>query len=60
MEAGCFFCEGWTGQITLELLANFSPLSFRGDAQHRTRNPSLRERLPLDGFPGLRLRRIPE
>jgi hypothetical protein len=31
-EAECFFCEGWTGQISLKTLANFSPLSFRGDA----------------------------
>jgi hypothetical protein len=32
-EAECFSQNGWTGQITLETLANFSPPSFRGDAK---------------------------
>ncbi|WP_210164702.1 hypothetical protein, partial [Bradyrhizobium elkanii] len=42
-KAECFSREGWTRQINLESLVNFSPPSFRGDAKHGARNDGWRE-----------------
>ncbi|MCA1452530.1 hypothetical protein I6F35_04765 [Bradyrhizobium sp. BRP22] len=53
-EAECFSRAGWTRQITLKSLAKFSS-SFRGDAQHRARNPFPHLRLRREGFYDVRL-----
>jgi hypothetical protein len=54
-EAECFFCEGWTRQITLESLANFSPPSLRGDAKASSPE-SIKPLVLVDQWiPGLRL-----